>query len=136
MVCNKSNRTDATCGAETTYHSWVSEFAPGFYRGSCCSIVSFLCSALYIIGYPYVLLPLWSLCGLFSYIWLLITPLVSSNFSFDHCVVCPPIYGFWLPLWYLLTFLLTIVLSVLLYTLLVIPLVSSNFSFARVPFQS
>jgi hypothetical protein len=25
---------------------------------------------------------------------LLITPLVSSNFSFDHCVVCPPIYGF------------------------------------------
>ena len=23
------------------------------------------------------------------------------HFSFDHCVICPPIYGFWLPLWYL-----------------------------------
>ena len=22
-------------------------------------------------------------------------------FSFGHCVVCPSIYGFWLPLWYL-----------------------------------
>jgi hypothetical protein len=26
-------------------------------------------------------------------------------FSFDHCVVCPSIYGFWLPLWYLQTLL-------------------------------
>jgi hypothetical protein len=26
-------------------------------------------------------------------------------FSFGHCVVCPVIYGFWLPLWYILTFL-------------------------------
>ena len=25
------------------------------------------------------------------------------TFSFGHCVVCPLIYGFWLPLWYLLT---------------------------------
>jgi hypothetical protein len=25
------------------------------------------------------------------------------NFSFGHCVVCPSIYGFWLPLWYLQT---------------------------------
>ena len=24
-------------------------------------------------------------------------------FSFGHCVVCPSIYGFWLPLWYLQT---------------------------------
>ena len=24
-----------------------------------------------------------------------------SFFSFGHCIVCPPIYGFWLPLWYL-----------------------------------
>ena len=36
---------------------------------------------------------------------LLITPLVS----FVHCIVCPSVYGFWLPLWYLLV----IVLSVL-----------------------
>ena len=26
-------------------------------------------------------------------------------FTFDHCVVCPSIYGFWLPLWYLQTLL-------------------------------
>ena len=60
----------------------------------------------------------------FGIFWLLITPLVSSCFwplyclivdlrllitlwyfhTFDHCIVCPLIYGFWLPLWYLLTF--------------------------------
>jgi hypothetical protein len=41
-------------------------------------------------------------------------------FSFDHCMVCPSIDGFWLPLWYLQTincpfllFPLTIVWSVL-----------------------
>jgi len=27
------------------------------------------------------------------------------HFSFGHCVVCPLIYRFWLPLWYLQTFL-------------------------------
>jgi hypothetical protein len=31
--------------------------------------------------------------------------------SFGHCVVCPLIYGFWLPLWYFLA----VVLSVLLW---------------------
>ena len=30
-----------------------------------------------------------------------ITPLVSSNFYFDHCIVCPLIYCFRLPHWYL-----------------------------------
>ena len=48
----------------------------------------------------------WPLYCLFFYLRLLITPLVS----FDHCIVCSSIYGFWLPLWYLLA----IVLSVLL----------------------
>jgi len=28
-------------------------------------------------------------------------------FSFGHCIVCPSIYGFWLPLWYLQSFLKT-----------------------------
>ena len=28
-----------------------------------------------------------------------------SPFSFAHCIDCPSIYGFWLPLWYLQTFL-------------------------------
>ena len=29
------------------------------------------------------------------------------TFSFGHCVVCPSIYRFWLPLWYLQTLLIT-----------------------------
>ena len=47
---------------------------------------------------------------------LLVTPLVSCG----HCVVCPSVYGFWLPLWYLVA----IVLSVLRFTLLITTLVS------------
>ena len=56
----------------------------------------------------------WPLCCLFVFdIRFLTTPVVSSNSSFDHCVVCSSlIYGFWLPLWCLQTLLLTIVLSV------------------------
>jgi hypothetical protein len=40
----------------------------------------------------------WSLCCLSLHLQLLIAPLIS----FDHCVICPSIYSFWLPLWYLL----------------------------------
>jgi hypothetical protein len=50
----------------------------------------------------------WPLCCLSYDLRILITPLVS----FDHYVVCPMIYGFWLSLWYLLT----IMLSVLWFT--------------------
>jgi hypothetical protein len=50
----------------------------------------------------------WSLYCLSFDLRLLISPLVS----FVHCIVCPSIYGFWLPLWYLLV----IVLSVLRFT--------------------
>jgi hypothetical protein len=57
----------------------------------------------------------WPLCCLsFLELHHLITPLVSSNSSFGHCVSCPSIYRFWLPLWYLQTLLLGIVLSVFL----------------------
>jgi hypothetical protein len=35
---------------------------------------------------------------------LLIAPLIS----FDHCVICPSIYSFWLPLWYLLVIVLSV----------------------------
>jgi hypothetical protein len=56
--------------------------------------------------YPFgILCPLYCLS---FYLRLLITPLVS----YAHCIVCPSIYGFWLPLWYLMP----IVLSVLLFT--------------------
>jgi hypothetical protein len=56
----------------------------------------------------------WPLCCLsVFYLRLPITILVSSNFSFDHCAVCPfSIYDFRLLFWYLQTFLLTIVFSV------------------------
>ena len=66
---------------------------------------------------------------------LLTSPLVSSNFSFGYCPVCPLlIYGFLLLLLYLQTFLLTIVLSVRRwFTDSYFSLVSSNFSFGYCP---
>jgi hypothetical protein len=65
------------------------------------------CSVRYTDSdYPFGIL--WPLCCLSFGIRILITPLVSCG----HCVVCPSIYGFWLPLWYFVA----IVLSVLWYT--------------------
>ena len=46
----------------------------------------------------------WSLCYPFLQLQLLIAPLVS----FGHCVICPSIYSFWLPLWYLLVIVLSV----------------------------
>jgi hypothetical protein len=46
----------------------------------------------------------WSLCYLSLHLQLLIAPLIS----FDHCVICPSIYSFWLPLWYLLVIVLSV----------------------------
>ena len=43
----------------------------------------------------------WPLCCLSFHLRILITPLVSCG----HCIVCPLIYGFSLPLWYLQTLL-------------------------------
>ena len=37
--------------------------------------------------------------------------LFFNPFSFDYCVVCPSICGFWLPLWYLQTLLASVVLG-------------------------
>ena len=99
-------------------------------------------------------------CLSFVDLRLLTSPLVSSNFSFGYCPVCPLlIYGFLLLLLYLQTFLLAIVLSVLCWftasyfsscifklffwllsglsffdlRILTSPLVSSNFSFGDSP---
>jgi hypothetical protein len=77
--------------------------------------------------YPLVSSHFWPLYYLSFDLRLLITPLVSSG----HCIVCPSIYGYWLPfgildlrllitLWYLLA----IVLSVLWFTATDYPLVS------------
>ena len=99
-------------------------------------------------------------CLSFVELRLLTSPLVSSNFSFGYCPVCPLlIYGFLLLLLYLQTFLLAIVLSVLCWftasyfsscifklffwllsclsvvdlRILTSPLVSSNFSLGYCP---
>jgi hypothetical protein len=53
--------------------------------------------------YPFGVL--WPLCCLsFSDLRLLITPLVS----YGHCVVCPSLYGCWLPLWCLVVIVLSV----------------------------
>ena len=97
------------------YSSGASEFSSAFLWGSSYSICSFMCmscrSLSVILSFFF-----WPLCCLsFLELHHLITPLVSSNSSFGHCVSCPSIYRFWLPLWYLQTLLLAIVLSVLLW---------------------
>ena len=46
----------------------------------------------------------WSLCYSSLHLQLLIAPLIS----FGHCVICPSIYSFWLPLWYLLVIVLSV----------------------------
>ena len=81
-------------------------------------------TSVYLLGIS------WSLYCLSSDLWLLFTSLVSLG----HCIVCPLIYDFCLPLWYLLVIVLyvlwftfclplwyplVIVLSVLLFTSLV-----------------
>ena len=54
-VRNKSNTTDVTYGAGTTYPSGASEFTPGFQWGSCCSICSYLYNDLQIVVCPLVI---------------------------------------------------------------------------------
>ena len=64
------------------YSHWIfvtvslTSFYPSFWWGPCYSIFGFMCM----------------FCGSFFVL-----------FSFGHCIVCPSIYGFWLPLWYLQT---------------------------------
>ena len=69
-------------------------------------LVAIVLSVLRFTASDYPFGILWPLCCLFFGLRLLITPLISCG----HCVVCPSVYGFWLPLWYLVA----IVLSVLL----------------------
>jgi hypothetical protein len=38
---------------------------------------------------------------LFSVLFFVDFCLSFCSFSFGHCVICPSIYGFWLPIWYL-----------------------------------
>ena len=90
-------------------------------------------------------------CLSFFYWRFLITSLVSSKkrlfvllpFFFCHCIVCPSIYGFWLPLWYLQAslcpfalFLLSLYCLFFFYLLLLITfLVPLRFSLSFCPFS-
>jgi hypothetical protein len=67
-----------------------------------------LCLILCRSLFDFLSLFIWSLCCLSCDLRILITSLVYCS----HCVVCPVIYAFWLPLWYIVV----IVLSVLWFT--------------------
>ena len=76
------------------------------------------------------------LFGIFKLLFVLLP------FFFCHCIVCPSIYGFWLPLWYLQASLCPFTLFILsLYCLsfylrlLITSLVSSSLSLSFCPFQ-
>jgi hypothetical protein len=56
--------------------------------------------------------PLWFYCWSLYYVSFHLRLLITSVVSVGHCIACPFIYGFWLPLWYLLV----IVLLVLSFT--------------------
>ena len=112
------------------------------------------CHVSYRSDYPFDIFTLFLLVIVFPVMWftVLITPLISSNFSCWslYCLSCD--LPFWLPLWYLQTFLvghciachssyrsdypfdifklflLVIVLPVMWVTVLITPLISSNFS--------
>ena len=112
------------------------------------------CHVIYRSDYPFDIFKLFLLVIVFPVMWftVLITPLISSNFSCRslYCLSCE--LPFWLPLWYLQTFLvghciachviyrsdypfdifklflLVIVLPVMWFTVLINALISSSFS--------
>ena len=112
------------------------------------------CHLIYHSDYPFDIFKLFLLVIVFPVMWftVLITPLISSNFSCWSWYFLSCDLPFWLPLWYLQTFLvghciachvsyrsdyhfnifklflLVIVLPVMWYTVLITPLISSNFS--------
>ena len=112
-----------------SFHLWLlitsltsSNFSCPFYFGHCVvcpsSIYGFWLPLWHLQTFDILSFLFWPLCCLSFHLWLLITSLTSSNFVcpfyFGHCVVCPSIYGFWLPLWYLQTFLVLFILAIVL----------------------
>ena len=119
-----------------------------FLVGHCIS-----CHVIYRSDYPFNIFKLFLLVIVLPVMWfiVLITPLISSNLSCRslYCLSCD--LQFWLPLWYLQTFLvghciayhvsyrsdypfdifklflLVSVLPVMWFTVLITPLISSNF---------
>ena len=119
-----------------------------FLVGHCIS-----CHVIYRSDYPFNIFKLFLFVIVFPVMWytVLITPLISSNFSCWSLYFLSCDLPFWLPLWYLQTFLvgqcischviyrsdypydifklfLVIVFPVMWYTVLMTPLISSNFS--------
>ena len=98
QVCNKSKTMGATCGAGTAYPYGWPEFTPvvsgvRFVRSLVFCVL--FCRSLFVLfllaivlsmlwfmasDYPFGIF--WPLCCLCFDLWLLITPLVSSNFSY------------------------------------------------------
>jgi len=80
-VCNKSNTTGATCGSGTAYPSEAPEFTPSFsglrVARSLVFCVVFCRSLFALLSFFF-----WSLCCLSFNLQLLITLLISSNFSY------------------------------------------------------
>ena len=74
----------------------------------CIFLLAIVLSVLRFTDSDYPFGIFWPLCCLFFFdLRILITPLVS----FDHCVVCSSLYGFWLHFWYLQTLLTKLKLS-------------------------
>ena len=138
IACHSSSRSD--------YHFNIFKL---FFFGYCIA-----CHVIYRSDYPFDIFKLFLLVIVLPVKWftVLITPLISSNFSCWslYCLSCD--IPFWLPLWYLQTFLvghcischliyrfdypfdifklflLVIVMPVMWFTVLITPLISSNFS--------
>jgi uncharacterized membrane protein len=67
-------------------------------------LLAIVLSVLRLTASDYLFGIFWPLYCLF-FDWRL---LITSLISFGHCIVCPSIDGFWLPLWYLLVIVLSV----------------------------
>ena len=88
------------------------------------------CHVSYRSDYPFDIFKLFLLVIVFPVMWypVLITPLISSNFSCWSCIACHSIYRSYYPFDIFKLFLLAIVLPVMWVTVLITPVISSNFS--------
>jgi hypothetical protein len=82
-VCDKSNKTGATCGTGTAYPSRAPEFTSVF-SSSCCSVVSFLCNVWWIVACPVVLVLVAIVLSVLPLAASDYPPLISSIFSCSH----------------------------------------------------
>ena len=129
-IYNRNNAMGATYWARTVYPSRTPEFTPDF-SGVCLSVLFLLTIVLSVLWFMASDYPL--LSSLFCYLW----TCMSLLFSFNDCINCPSMYGFWLLFWCLQTFkFVDLSLSFFFWPLhclpfdlqlLISPLVSSNF---------